>query len=301
MLETTNYCDGSCVMCPREEVDQPPREMDMGLYRKVIDDVSQYGVGCVDLGGYGDCLLDSRLFKRLAYLREKLPQTSTFITTTGFRLTPDKWRDVLEYVDTIRFSIHGFTEGTYEKVHRGAVKYYEVMENIQGFLEFIKDKRELYDIHTIGTCVVNALNRHELEAWLNHWRPRFDEVLVWKPHNWVNGRSYRKVDRSNQRSCGRPINGPLYIHADGIVSACCLDIHKELVVGDMKSQTIQEVLDGWPYRSVRDSHIEGRFENSICRDCDQTNYDPDVLLYASNSNRKVGQIIADGKMVYGEV
>jgi len=291
IVETTNVCDAHCVICPREKFTQKLQAMDMGLFKKIIDDASQYDLESIDTCGFGECFLDKHLFERFAYVREKLPKAKVFISTTAFHMTPDTWDDVIKYIDILKLSIYGATEETYEAFHRGKVKYWQSMKNIMGFLEYVKIKP--VKPYTIGLFVTTDLNRHEKDRWIVKWQPELDEIFVWEPHNWIDGRSYRTVDISRQTSCGRPDNGPLYIHADGTVSPCCWDIHKRIPLGNMNTQTIEEVYKGEPYNKLRKAHRECDFSNYMCRECDQTNYTPEVLLYATNPQRKVGQITSN--------
>jgi radical SAM protein with 4Fe4S-binding SPASM domain len=145
---------------------------------------------------------------------------------------------------------------------------------------------------------MTELNAHEKDAWLKRWEPNLDEVMIWKPHNWVMGRKYREIDFKRQRSCGRPENAPMYIHADGTVSPCCFDFNKNIKLGDVKFQTIEEVYRGEPYHKLREAHREGNFNDYICKGCDQTNHNPGVLLYHNNPNREVGQLISNVKKIF---
>jgi radical SAM protein with 4Fe4S-binding SPASM domain len=293
ILETINICDAHCVICPREKFTQKPQAMDMGLFKKIIDDAAQYNLESIDTCGFGECFLDRTIFEKFAYIRHMLPKAKIYVSTTGFHMDKDKWESVINYIDILKLSIYGYTPETYEAFHRGKIKHEGVMENILGFLNYKNGHP-----YTIGLFVETELNQHEKDDWINMWEPKLDEVFVWKPHNWVNGREYRKVDQTRQTTCGRPHNGPMYVHADGTVSPCCWDIHKQIKLGDLKEQTIEEIYKGQPYKALRHAHEKGFFGNHICRDCDQTNYNPEVLLYANNPTRRVGQITSNQETIH---
>lgn len=295
IVETTNICDAHCVICPREKFTQKLQAMDMGLFKKIIDDAAQYDLESIDTCGFGECFLDKHLFERFAYVREKMPRTKIFVSTTAYHMTEDKWEKVAKYIDILKLSIYGATKATYQAFHRGKVKYDTTMMNILGFIDYAKklDKKP----YTIGLYVVTDLNRHEKKQWVQMWEPRLDEVFVWEPHNWIDGREYRHLI-PDQKSCGRPFNAPLYVHADGKVSPCCWDIHKRIVLGDMNTQTISQIYRGDAYDALRDAHRKKEFDKYPCFRCDQTNFNPNVLLYANNPSRQVGQITSSSQMVY---
>jgi len=293
VIETTNICDAHCVICPREKFKQKLGTMDMGLFKQIIDDAAQYDLESVDVCGFGECFLDKRIFERFAYIREKLPKAEIFISTTAFHMDSDTWENVKQYVDILKLSIYGVTKETYEAFHRGKVTYEQSMENIHGFLNYSNGDGP----YTIGLFVETDLNKHERNQWIETWEPKLDEVFVWKPHNWVENREYREVDNLRQATCGRPDNGPMYVHIDGTVSPCCWDIHKQIPLGNLNTQTIEEIYRGETYRKLRKAHRNGDFGKYICQYCDQTNSDADVLLYASNKERHVGMITSNRKDV----
>jgi radical SAM protein with 4Fe4S-binding SPASM domain len=278
IIETTNICDARCVICPREKFTQRLQVMDMALES-------------IDTCGFGECFLDRYIFERFAYIQAKIPKAEIFVSTTAFHMDEHSWDDVLKYIDILKLSIYGATEETYEAFHRGKVKYKTSMENILGFLDYSKnDPKRPY---TIGLFVTTDVNRHEKDQWIDMWKPRLDEVFVWEPHNWIEGRDYRKIDHTRQVTCGRPDNAPIYIHCDGTVSPCCWDIHKQIPLGNLKDQTIEEIYHGEPYKKLRKAHRAGNFKDYACLNCDQTNFNPNVLLYKSNPLREVGQITSN--------
>lgn len=190
---------------------------------------------------------------------------------------------VLKYIDILKISSYGMSKETYESVHRGHIKYEQSMANI---MQLLNEKERPY---TIGLLVETDLNKDERDEWIRFWEPRLDEVFVWKPHNWVDYRSYREMDRSCQRTCGRPLNGPLYIHVDGTVSPCCWDINKRMVIGDINRQTIYEIIHSEVFAKIRHAHEMNNFSDLICCNCCQTNHRDDVLIY-TNKGRQVGEL-----------
>ncbi len=289
LIETTNLCDAHCVICPRETFTRKLQSMDMDLFKKIIDDAVQYNLKTIDTCGYGECFLDKHLFERFAYIRARIPKAEIYVSTTAFHMDFDTWDDVIKYIDILKFSIYGASKKTYEAFHRGRLKYDKTMENINGFLDHANGDGP----HTVGLFVSTDENIHEKGDWLQKWGPKLDELFVWRPHNWINGRKYRVVNREKQTSCGRPRNVGMYIRVDGTVGPCCYDIHGKIQLGDLKTQTIKEVYSGEPYRLLRIAHEANDFTNYVCRDCDQTNFDSSVLEYATNKSRRVGQITSN--------
>ncbi len=292
-IETTNNCPAQCVICPREKFTQKPGIMDFKLFQKIIDDANAYNTQLISLTGFGDPLTDQKLFERCKYIRKKLPKAKIYISTNGFLMTSDKYNNIIKYMDFLKLSIFGLKKDIYEKCHRGILKYRTVYSNILGFLKKIKGLKE--KPHVAGLMVAVDINKHEINKWIKFWEPKLDEVFVWKPHNYGRGRNYRKINRTKLVSCGRPFRGGLYIHVDGQVSICCFDINKELIIGDIKTQTIKQVLNSGECKKIQQAHKVKNFKGLLCENCDQINYDPDILLYATNKKRMVGQKTPDLK------
>ena len=175
----------------------------------------------------------------------------------------------------------------YERVMAN-VKYDLAMKNILGILE--KNKMAGNKIYTIGNYIVmKGLNDHEFQDWINFWEPKLSEIYAWTPHNYIDGRSYRDISGQPQKSCGRPQQGPLNIAVDGQAHVCCFDYNKLLTVGSIKDHTISELINSDKMKHIQDKHNNDDFSDLICSMCDQTVKDEKVLLYNTNSSRRVGQ------------
>ncbi|KKN73872.1 hypothetical protein LCGC14_0396740 [marine sediment metagenome] len=264
--------------------------MDFNLFAKIINQCSrQEGIDTIDIGGFGEPFADKLLFERCELIRKRLPKPQIFTSSNCYLMTPDKYDDVCKYIDSLKISVYGVSKEAYEASHR-TLTYETTRDNILGLLER-KDKP-----YTIGLLTLSDDNRHEMEDWIAYWQPKLDEVYVWLPHNFGGLMDFRTINKP-QVSCGRPFNGPLYIHLDGIVSMCCLDINKKLVIGDINNQSIVEIFKSEAIKNIRRAHRRCDFKGLLCENCCQTNYNPDVLVYASNKERKVGKLNSNLKVV----
>jgi radical SAM protein with 4Fe4S-binding SPASM domain len=265
--------------------------MDLGLFKKIINDAASYGITSISLTGFGEPFTDPDLFERCEYIRQKLPQAKIYVSSNCFLMTPEKYDNVARYIDTLKISIYGFSKEVYEKCHRGVLKRETSYSNILGFLDKIKGLEK--KPYTIGLFVVTKDNKDDRDDWVKFWETKLNEVFVWLPHNFGDGRSYRKINTSKLVSCGRPFKEPLYIHADGKVSGCCFDFNKKLLIGDLKTETISDILNSETFEKLKKAHETKEFKGYLCENCDQINFNPDVLLYVSNKKRKVGQITSN--------
>lgn len=298
-IETINTCNANCIFCPREKYNMKPEIMSIDLWKKIIDDLADHGYEDglkIDTQGFGEPFLDPDFFDRLKYAREKIPRTRFFTSSNCTKMTKDLFPLICEYIDTLRTSFYAMTKETYQVTQRGNAVFEDALYNILDFLRY----RDISNENIAGKRpwlimqmeVVKDYNDHEVEKWKQFWEPRADEIMIWKLHNFGGLRNYRKIDHDKQVSCGRPMHGPAYVHVDGIVSMCCWDINERLVIGDLKTQTIEEVFHSDAYKMIRQKHEKNDFQGIYCYHCEQTNPTEDCLIY-TNKNRKICTMTSD--------
>ena len=285
-IEVTNRCSAACIMCPREKMIQNLEVMDFNVWVKLIDNCVELGIEMLDLCGYGDVFLDKGLFDKIAYAKTINPNFKIYISTTGIAMNKKKWEDIVKWVDILKFSIYGMSKEVYEKVMAN-VKYDRAYKNILGLLEL--NKKHNNKIYTIGNYIVMEENKHEFDDWINFWEPKLSEVYAWSPHNYVDGRKYRDISGQEQKTCGRPLQGPLNIAVNDEAHVCCFDYNKLLTVGSIKDKTLTEIMNSDRMKEIQEKHRNNDFQDLICSICDQTVKDDSVLLYKTNESRKVGQ------------
>jgi hypothetical protein len=259
--------------------------MSMDLWKRIVHDSDRLGIEMLDLCGFGDVFLDKDLFKKIRYAKSVNPNFQIYISTTGIAMTPNKLDDIMEYVNILKFSIYGCTKDTYEKVMQN-VNYDKAMKNIHALLS--RNAAEGGPVYTMGNFILLEENSHQKDEWISYWEPRLSEVYVWKPHNYLDGRTYRDITGQPQKTCGRPLEGPLNVAVNGAAHVCCFDYNKEIVVGDLNVQGIDEVMDGPAMREIQEKHRQGDLGDLPCATCDQTVTDDSVLVYKSNPKRQVG-------------
>jgi hypothetical protein len=132
--------------------------------------------------------------------------------------------------------------------------------------------------------VVEGMNDKKVSDWIDFWKNKADLLEVWRPHNWVNAKAYRKVQPEKAVSCGRPFTGPLQIQVDGTVNMCCFDFDGKLTLGDLKTQSLREIFSSSTCSKIVKCHTTGNFKGSglICENCDQRNMKKkDIMVFNS--------------------
>lgn len=286
-FEVTTRCNYRCIICPRDKLTRKIESMSFKLFRylfdKIRDESPQYDT--MTFPGMGEPLLDKTLCKKISFAKKK--KIKVLLLTNASLLTLNKFKEIENAgLDSVRVSIYGHNEKTYSQIH--GIKNSGLFNRIKNnLLEISKKKKNTKLLFTYN--VVNGCNDLCLDSWVSFWQDKVDLLEVWRPHNWVDARQYRKVQIRKLKTCGRPRKTPLQIQVDGTVNMCCFDFNGKLLLGDLKTQGLKEIFSSRMFEKILRCHATGDFKNSglICENCDQRNADKrDVMVYNSRFDIK---------------
>jgi radical SAM protein with 4Fe4S-binding SPASM domain len=265
-IESTAKCNLFCPMCPRENIHFPPRDMELPLFKKIIDEGKNFLEFAVPYG-VGEPLLNPEIFDMLAYCKQV--GVPSGISTNATTLTEESSRRLIRAgLDYIIFAFDGATKATYEKYRKGA-EFEKVRSNI---LTFLRVKKELNSkIFCIIQMVRLKENSHEIPELIRMWRvDGVDEVRIKKDevHNAGSAIPGDDAERPPMRHpCYLLWRGPMYIHYDGTVFPCCY-IYPEEPVGNLKKNTLTEIWNSDKMVQLREAHIRGDLSQyKACQNC----------------------------------
>ena len=288
-FEVTNECNYQCVMCPREKQTRAQNQMSQKLFEKCFNEGLTLGMKMATLVSYGEPFLDKGFAEKVKYAKKVAPQIELYVITNG-SLVNKKMADFLidSGFDKIRFSWYGVSDDSYSLVN-GVSKNYKriVTENIE-YLIKQRNKRSLSKPHVEVYFLKMDENDGEVDGFKQKWINIADDVSIWKPHNWSDGRKYRNSN-GEKRTCGRPDHGPVQIQWNGEVVPCCWDYNNSIILGDVSVDSIEDVLKGKKYNKLRDAHSKKEFYKfPFCDSCDQLHECDDSLVFTTIKKSKIG-------------
>lgn len=299
-VEVTTKCNYNCNICPRDELTRKQETMSLELFKCIFDKInsetSQYNT--LAFPGMGEPLLDGTFEDKIMYAKRH--GYTVLLLTNGSLLTVDRFKRLENIgLDSVRVSIYGNSSETYDMVHgtKNTDSFRRVKENITEICKIKSRTSLLITYNVVGGC-----NDSALESWIEYWKDKADLLEVWRPHNWVNARSYRSVQQKKHKTCGRPWNTPLQIQVDGTVNMCCFDFNGELVLGDLKTQTLKDIFESSMFQRIVKHHTSGDYRGSglICENCDQRNSDKsDVMTY--NSKYDISERVKKVSTTYSDI
>lgn len=265
-IESTAKCNLFCPMCPRETIYFPPKDMELPLFRKIIDESKDFLEFAVPYGA-GEPLLNPEIYEMIAYCRKM--GVPTGISTNATVLTEKASRKLIEAgLDYIIFAFDGATRETFEKYRKGA-NFEKVRDNILGFLRVKKEMRSR--IFCIIQVVKLKDNVGELPEIVRMWRVAgVNEVRIKKDEIHNEGSAIPGDNGARpplRRPCYLLWRGPMYIHYDGTVFPCCY-IYPNEAVGNVSREPFSRIWNSENMVRLRAAHIRGDLRDyPACRNC----------------------------------
>ncbi|MDA3966387.1 MULTISPECIES: radical SAM/SPASM domain-containing protein [Helicobacter] len=285
-LETTNNCTARCVMCGIEEWRKNIRKpyMDDALFDKISNEIiyNREWVQKVAMFVGNEPLMDKKLAQRIEKISKSGIRVS--ITTNASLMDKEKAIEILNSgIDRINFSIDSLCKKTYENIRVG-LKFEEVLGNI---LQFIKLRDSLKKNVSVRISVIKSeVTKNDIPYILSFWEKFLDSSFG--DGIKVDDLSLSMTDKvrdkgvdllvsdtvDNEYNAIRDI--PCYvlfntmvIKADGQVALCCVDQCRNVVLGDLDTQSIKEVWqESKKLQSIREIHLQkGRGAMSVCDGC----------------------------------
>lgn len=269
-IEPTNWCNAHCLSCPTWNNPRAKGYMDFGLFTKIIDEAAQIGVKRIRLFLHGEPLIHPKIIEMIAYIKSKGLWLN--VTTNGIHMDHEIIQSFLNtglnLGDHFTFSVLGYSKDVHERVMKG-VKHEKVLANIIDFRQS-RDEKRLNGpiIETIFYSMPE--NIAEESAYYDFWHGKVDHVRLGGPIS----ESFAEVNQPNQTVIPRTqtcieLWERMTIFWDGRVPLCCQDVNGEWILGDMKTQSIQEVWHSEQIQAIKKIHKEKRFKDfPFCYNCD---------------------------------
>jgi len=272
-IQTITTCNAACIMCPYPEVSTEFAfdRMEEQLYDRILEECAREpGLRRIEPFLMNEAFTDSRIIDWIARAKRKVPHAMVTVTTNGAPLVPKVTdRLVRSGLDAIWFSFNGATRDTYEKIM--GVPYDRVKANIDYLLEVRPPSLQVF-VNMIETGMMAP----EIAANIRYWQTRGVQAgsspLVNRAGNVRNFEELRYTPQGALpvRTC-ELVFYKMYILASGDVVLCCMDWRRQVLLGNVRRQTLREIWNGEAYRRVRRLHVEGEDRMiDLCRSCSYT-------------------------------
>jgi MoaA/NifB/PqqE/SkfB family radical SAM enzyme len=253
-----------CVVWGSEEarkVDEVQGVMDIARARRLLDEVMA-AQPLVQPNMWGEPLLIPELETVIRDI--KVRGLALAMNTNGLRLTPEVCQMLIDLkVDAVMASIDAVTRETLQKV-RGIDKLDKIERGVERLLDLRGDGK----LPRIGVSfTVQDANRHEQEAFVEHWCRRVDVVRIGLLFDDSRGTFPEMAVGLNRRPCPTLYN-TLPVHNDGTVRMCCLDGFRATNMGNVFEDGVVGVWHGSEFSKARYFHETGQWDKvPFCKNC----------------------------------
>ncbi len=303
-VDPADSCNFKCSFCPTgdrklmKNVGRPFKTMDFELYKKIINDISQFEKPIKVLRLYkdGEPLLNKKLPDMIKYAKDKNCAEKIDTTTNASLLTHELSLKLINAgLDRINISIEGVNKLQYKKFSKVDIDFEKLVENIKFFYEnkkqcevlvkingdtLTEDEKQLF-LDTFGNFADRIYIEHIMSCW-----PEFelrDDVKVNNQFG-IYGQEIKEV-----MVCPYPFYS-FSINSDGTASTCFLDWSRKLLIGDVKKESVKNIWLGEKMKNYQIMFLENRRkEHSVCKNCGQLTHGlPDNIdLYANDLLKKL--------------
>ena len=271
-LETCTSCNHRCPFCP---VSVSPRErevMSQELFESIADQIVEVGDKSVVvfLSNYNEPTIDPLFEERvLALFARRLPVS---LLTNASNLTPDRM-ERLEAAGRFRYvgiNLPTLDPERYERLH-GTRDLERVLANIDALRT--RSLSEEAAIVVLGEQ--DAAHRRDTKEIRARFEPKGWAVKPFRIRSrpasgtFVPEPPARKKLRGCELMGSRPFEH-LHVTATAKAVLCCQDYYERLTVGDLKTQTVAEILAGEPMARLRrwTYGVEEAPADFLCRRCE---------------------------------
>lgn len=294
-IETTNYCNMTCIMCPRTlYMTRKNIWIDDVLFEKITDQVLKYSDTELDeftkwleteykqdskeisengfyfstvakslvLHGFGEPFLDKKLVQRIEICaRKKIP---TYFSCTPATMQVDKAMEVMKAgLGVLKFSLDAMGEREIQKIRGKRANFQDSVEKILELLEF-KEKNNLKTI--LVPCMIDMAEKSEdfdmHNDFLNFWKDKKVFAYIKSQDNrWLydNEESLKKnLSHYSKQYCEYPWIS-CSIMSEGNVVPCTQISNNEIVLGNINTQSLIDIWNGEEYQKLRKMHLTGNF------------------------------------------
>lgn len=267
VTEAIATCNLSCVMCPQASMRRPRGAMSEGLFQKIALEIARESPDTqLWLAIMGEpMLLGASLFDRVRFAKDAGVR-KVILNTNGTLLDDDLADRMHESgLDEVIIGIDGHSEESYSAIRVGG-DFFDVKRRVERLLSRAR-AGGWKTPRIVVQFIVQDGNRHEEEAFREHWLSHGATVKIRRRLGWGEGVEAPDLTIPDTERIPCPwLIRTMSVHWSGAVAQCDADYEGGYAAGDLNTQTIAEVWQG-ELRRRRARHWARDFSALPCARC----------------------------------
>jgi MoaA/NifB/PqqE/SkfB family radical SAM enzyme len=273
-VQTVTGCNADCVFCPygQTAADVPRGTMSWDLYRQVLLECARHSVRRISPYLMNEPLVDREIWRRIRLASRLVPRARITLTTNGSLLDAAAIEEILALGSSLHelsVSVQGASAESYEKTMGGGLTLDRTVANVLGLSRALRSagaRRPRLVVCMVGTRLI------DVPAALAFWKQRAVRARVTRLDNQGGlmqiGPGLPLGTMVPNEPCPRP-HKQAYVTFDGDVVVCCTDYRRSVVLGSLKTSSLESIWNGPLAVAIRSAHIERdrAAMPALCRDC----------------------------------
>jgi radical SAM protein with 4Fe4S-binding SPASM domain len=299
-IETTNYCNMNCEMCPRPtKMTRPNVAMPQEMFQHVVDQLRAWAPDewskwvafieknyhikrndmsenhfflyiipkVITLHGYGDPLLDKQIVDRVKYCTEK--KIPSYFSCNPWNITiPLGERLFSAGLNYIKFSTDSSDDFSVKQIRGKQANFSESYKKILQLLEF-KEKNDYKTQVVITMLNLNKPNQMDDYKKLAQKFEGKDVYVYLKSQDqlWFEETGAKTQSIHWLEPCQFPWSS-MTIKSDGSAVQCVEDYNNEIILGHVDKESLVNIWNGEKYRKLREDHLTMKSKTKCTQECD---------------------------------
>jgi len=267
-IELTNYCNLACPVCPHSTMVREHGYMDPQLFRRIID-MAAPELEFAYLHHLGESLFHPHLGELISVGRRH--GAAMGLSTNATFLDAKRGAAILEAgLDFLVISLDAATQDTYARLRiprRGTADFMHTAAQVRAFLD---ERRRLKAGTEVSVqLIVTPDNAAEIPRFADEWEALGAAVMIKQPRDWATQVTLptRSAPSLRPGPCQLPWT-ELTILWDGLVVPCANVFERVNLLGDLNTQTLDEVWNGAAAHALRRAQLDNQLDEvPVCRSC----------------------------------
>lgn len=265
-IEISDICGLNCSFCPSEK--NIRKSMNLDLFKKIIKECKSY-TKRVCLHILGDPCLSKNLLEFLEII--KLNDLEVDLVTSGAYLKKDLFMPLNSPpIHQLSISLNaGFDKSNINKIPSNYLQnifeicHYKISHDTQNFINLRIQDTTLEKLNFLKMMI---LKEFEADDIIENHRIRLAKKVflnITKTFEWAN---LNHATLNSKKFCHGLIS-QIGILADGRVVPCCIDCLGQINLGNLKNQSLSEILSSTRVENIKNGFKKGIAIETLCKHC----------------------------------
>jgi radical SAM protein with 4Fe4S-binding SPASM domain len=281
-IELTARCNFACAFCARDMRLRDQKDMDRGLFERLLRHMRAAGVEEIGLFYLGESFLLPWLPEAVAFAKRDCGYPYVFLTTNGSLATPERVRACMEAgLDSLKFSYNYADRDQFADVAGVKAAYFDRMNANIAAAHAVREEGG-YSCGLYASYIeYDGEQGRRMRDAIDRIRPFVDEIYalpLYSQADLVSGeeavRGWNAVAGNRGRAAA--LRDPLpcwsiftegHVTWDGKLSACCFDHDGRFHMGDLSRESFAEAWNSPDFQRLRAAHLRRDVRGTVCQDC----------------------------------